>query len=125
MGGGKGGNNTPPPQQVDTSAQQTMLAQQMASLAALQQQSQMLAQQQAASLTQFPEIPPAPEPIKSPVADWAKRREELAQKVKADYNLSKKRKKGRQDTIATSPLLDDQDATTTDPNSLLSTTSTL
>jgi len=126
MGGGKGGNNQvqPPQQQFDTSAQEAALQAQMASFAALQQQSMMMAQQAAmqAANAPLPEIPPAPEPIKSPVEDWAKRREELANKIKADYTLDKKRRKGRQDTIATSPLLDEQDPNTTHVGSLLTST---
>jgi len=130
MGGGKGSSSNspqPPQQQYDTSAQEAALRAQMASFAALQQQSMMLAQQAAMRVTNapLPEIPPAPDPIKSPVEDWAARRRELEDKIRADYATSKKPRKNRQSTIATSPLLDEEEPDTTNPNSLLTSLSTL
>lgn len=45
--------------------------------------------------------------------DWADKQAQLQQKMSADYNVDEARRKGRTDTVLTSPLLDDEDATTT------------
>lgn len=45
--------------------------------------------------------------------DWTEQQAQLASKMKADYNIDQTRRKSRQDTVLTSPLLDEEDAETT------------
>lgn len=64
-------------------------------------------QQPAPQMPQFPSI------ATSPDIDWAEQSAKLAAKTKADEAIASKQRRGRASTIATSPLLDDEDAKTT------------
>jgi len=68
--------------------------------------SQMMASQSAQA--PLPTIPEAPEIVKDPEIDFSERTKELAEQVRADYQDEQTRKRGRADTILTSPLLDDE-----------------
>lgn len=58
----------------------------------------------------MPEMPAA---YRNPEIDWTEAQGQLSQKAKADYHLDQMRRKGRQDTVLTSPLLDDEDVDVT------------
>lgn len=103
--GGKSGNTspappayTPPPPNNDE-----IMMQYMNSIMSMQ----------AGMASQIPQLPPTPEIERDPIINWAEKNEELIAKSKADYNVDKARRKGRFDTILTSPLLDDEDPETT------------
>lgn len=54
-----------------------------------------------------------PEVLTPPSVNWADKQKELAAQVKADYNLQNTRKKNTATSIYTSPLLDNEEAQTT------------
>lgn len=110
MFGGKGGDETQPPP-VDTSAASAsmngmaeMMAGMMSSMQATNAQNAMY------------EEPTMPETLTEPVLertadiDWTEKQSQLNQKMKADYNVDEARRKGRGDTVLTSPLLDEEEA---------------
>ena len=104
--GGKSDAPTPPAYtpMPDTSAQDAMMQQFMMQLTGLQGQ---MANMQTPQLPQMPEIE------REPLVNWAEKNKELLNKAKGDYGVDIARRKGRSDTILTSPLLDEEDATTT------------
>jgi len=59
-------------------------------------------------------MPQLPEISKAADVDWAEKQQQLQKKMQAAFNLDEARRKGRMDTILSSPLLDDEDAKTTD-----------
>ena len=59
-----------------------------------------------------PDPPILPEVYRDPEVDWTKRKDQLSAKAKADYLSDLEGKKGRSDTIHTSPFLDEEDPTT-------------
>ena len=67
-------------------------------------------QQMMAGMPQMapPEIPDAPPVEADPVIDWTEQQAELAKQVRSDYEDETSRKRGRADTILTSPLLDEE-----------------
>ena len=74
---------------------------------ATKQQETMMAQMSANMDMSMPEV------YRNPIIDWTEQQDQLAQKSKADYHLEQLRRKGRGDTILTSPLLDDEDVDVT------------
>ncbi|MCK5922765.1 MAG: hypothetical protein KAG66_17615 [Methylococcales bacterium] len=100
MGGKSGGGSAPPTTVPDNSGGNEQLMQLMFA---------MLSQQQEA-----PGIEP-PEPAAAPVVeriepiDFKKRQAELAEKARADFKTEQDKKHGREDTIHTSPLLEQED----------------
>lgn len=65
---------------------------------------------------QMPEIPSMldmPTVQRDPEIDWEEKQDQLSAKARADYNRDEMLRKGRTDTIHTSPLLDEEDATVT------------
>ena len=54
-----------------------------------------------------------PDIYRDPVIDWSEKQEQLRQKASAEYSLDQVRRKGRTDTVLTSPLLDDEEADVT------------
>lgn len=65
-----------------------------------------------AATPQMPETPAAlqmPEIITPTEIDWTEQNEQLAAKARADYKSDLASKKGRLDTVLTSPLLDDDE----------------
>lgn len=58
-------------------------------------------------------LPETPETYSTPAVDWTEQTEQLNNKMRADYNVEEARRKGNQDTVLTSPLLEDEDATVT------------
>lgn len=103
MGGKSSGTQAPPapvmpPQQDNNAEIMAMMGMMMESMA---------------NMPQAPALPPTPAITREPIIDWAERNEQLLAKTRADYNVDIARRKGRQDTILTSPLLDDEETTTT------------
>ena len=74
---------------------------------------QMMEMQAGLAAMQVPQLPPLPSIERDPIIDWAEKNEQLVAKARADYGIDKTRRKGRSDTILTSPILDDEDAETT------------
>lgn len=81
----------------------------------MSQMMQMLMQAMGMMMTpQTPQMPQVPEVIKQPDVDWTEKQKQLSQKMKATFGLDVARRKGRLDTIHTSPLLDTEEAATTE-----------
>jgi len=98
--GGKSDNTTtPPPIPESPQFDPTMMMQMMGMM---MQQGGMFAP------PPVPSIPAAPAVTKDPAVDWTEKNKELANKVRADYQTSQSKKRGRTDTILTSPLLDEE-----------------
>ena len=116
FGGGKGGSAPPAPTmpQQDFSGLENMMAgfenMMMGAMGSIAQ-AQMAAQQQQADMmaTMNMNMPSLPEAVRDPIIDWTEQQEKLSNKARADYSLDQARRKGRQDTILTSPLLDDEE----------------
>lgn len=62
---------------------------------------------------QQPSIPELPALYQAPEIDWTEERDKLSQKMKADTALERARKTTRNSTVLTSPLLDDEEPSTT------------
>lgn len=113
MGGGKGSDDSsggyaaPPPEEGVGDAE--MMAGMMA----------MMEMMSAASAPgPAPAMPEAiaPPPIeKAPKIDWRAKQESLKAKSRADYKSETSKKKGRTQTIHTSPLLDSEDTSSAIP----------
>lgn len=99
MGGGKGGGGAPP--QADYSGMEGAMAQMM-------MMSQMSAMQQP-QMPEQPEMSDMPEIRKTEEIDWTDKQNKLAAKMKADYGAELASRKGRKDTIHTSPLEEEED----------------
>lgn len=110
---GKGGGDSAPPpmpMQPQDNSGETM-AMMMGMMEAMSANS--MAMMHQAQAPQLPPMPQIPEIAREPVIDWTEKQAQLAAKAKADYNIDQTRRKGRSDTILTSPLLDEDDATVT------------
>jgi len=88
----------PEPPQADFGPVMAMMAQMMS----------MVSQQ-----TAMPQLPEAPQVFEEPEINWREKQEELRNKLKGEETLNQAKKKNRQDTILTSPLLDEEEAETT------------
>lgn len=102
MGSGKGGNTLPPPDVQSPDMGGMMMAMQNMMAASAQQQ----------QLPEAPDMTPLPEVEEVTPTDWTEKQDALKAKTLADYNTTQATKKGRLDTVHTSPLLDDQEDTT-------------
>lgn len=100
--GGKSGGSPPPTTVPDNSSNQMELMGAMF---------QMMQAQASAMPPASPELPAAPEIKRNEPVDWTQRQTDLASKARADYKSEQDRKHGRQETIHTSPLDDDEDNT--------------
>ncbi len=97
--GGKGSAPAPPPPQLpqqDNSMMEMMMS-----------MMQMLPAMMAAAVPETPQVPEPPPIDRPPEVDWKEKQTQLQAKMKADYDAEQRRKKGVQDTVHTSPLLDD------------------
>lgn len=106
MGGKSSGRAAPPPAMPDTSAKDAQLVKFM----------QQMLSSQALLASQTPAPPPIPDtpPVeRTPVIDWGTKNAELLAKSRADYKVNQARRKGRKDTVLTSPLLDSETTDTT------------
>jgi len=94
-----GGKSGPAPPEVtgppDNSAMMMQMMQQMMSAGAF-------------NPPPMPEVPLPPEVERERVQDWGERTKELANKMRADFNIDQSRRRGRSSTILTSPLLDEE-----------------
>lgn len=112
MGGkGSSGGSVPtayPPPQQDYMALFAPIMQMMGQMTKMSMDRMNEAMEQMAT-------PSLPDMIEYKEIDWAKRQEQLYNKAKGELALEKARRFGREDTILTSPLLDDEEAITTSP----------
>ena len=108
---GKKSDNSQPaaPPPPDTSGQEAVLMQMMQAMMAIA----LAGQHNAFAAPPPPQLPPIPEIVRDPIIDWTEKNQEIANKARADFELDQSRRKGREDTILTSPLLDEQEVTTT------------
>jgi len=84
----------------------------MMAQAAAQQES-MASMQLLMNAPELPQMPSMPALFETPDIDWTEKQDQLAAKAKADWNVDAARRKTRGDTVLTSPLLDDDDASVT------------
>lgn len=111
------GSSAPPMPDYSMNQQPDMnayLGPMMEAMGAMQASSAGLMQQLMQMQMQPPQLPPipevnVPEVQRDPEMNWAERHEQLASRMRADYALDTGRR-GRLETILTSPLLDDEDA---------------
>jgi hypothetical protein len=92
---------------------EAMMAQMAAMMHGLMQTQMMTMQQIQQSAPQMPDLPQMPQVASAPTIDWTEKQAQLSAKQKADYHLDRARRKGAQDTVLTSPLLDDEDPNVT------------
>lgn len=104
MGGKSSGAATPPPA-MPMMPQQDNSEEMMAFMTMMMQAMN--------SMPQAPAVPTTPTIQKEAPIDWAEKHDMLTQKMKAEYTLDQARRKGRQNTVYTSPLLDEEEANTT------------
>lgn len=106
----KGGQGSPPPPVMPSQGEDNtwMLMELMSSMSGM-----MESMMEMSMMPKDPGMAPLPDLQATPEVDWSDKEKQLLNKVKADYSLDEMRRKGRQDTILTSPLLDEEDATTT------------
>ncbi len=99
---GKG--SVPEPPEIESGGGNDELMMMMALMPALMEASQ--------GAPGLPELPAMPDVYKGGDIDWSTKSKQLASKMKADYQVKGARRKGRTDTILTSPLLDEEEAQT-------------
>ena len=114
--GGKGGGDAAPPPMMpmqDNSADMmAVMLEVMGGMGEFMASSMESTSNMMANL-QMPEMPATPLPARVGDIDWTEKQKNLAAKMKADYGVDQGRKKTRTGTVLTSPLLDEEDATTT------------
>ena len=125
FGKGGGGDSTPPPmpQAPDMSGQMMAMNEMMMSVmngmmnstASMMEHmgAQAQAQQESMMASLEMNMPGLPDVYRDPTIDWTEAQGQLNQKAKADFHADQMRRKGRTDTILTSPLLDDEEANVT------------
>jgi hypothetical protein len=112
---GKGGSDSSPPPMMPMQQPQDNSAEMMAMMMGMMEAMSMnsMAMMEQVQQPQLPPMPQIPEIAREPVIDWTEKQDQLAAKAAADYNLSETRRKARTDTVLTSPLLEEEDATVT------------
>jgi hypothetical protein len=60
----------------------------------------------------IPSMQAPPEPVITPSVDWASKQAELQKRIDADVTADLKRRRGRQHTVLTSPLVDEDNPST-------------
>lgn len=101
----------PEPPQIDNSQNEALLAmmsQQAQIIPAMMTGMMGSMSQMISSMEQ--QTPIMPTVYRAPEVDWSSQQEQLAAKMKADYNVDEARRRTRTDTILTSPLMDEEDA---------------
>ena len=110
--GGKGSQPAPPAATpTDNSALMGQMQQMIQGMMAMQGASMA----QIAKMSQQNQMPPIPEVLTQPEVDWSEKASQLRNRMSANYALDRARKIGQQDTVLTSPLLDDEDPNLTSP----------
>ena len=116
MGGifSKGSAAPPTPQMAPAPDMSPYLGAMMEMMGVMQESTAALMEQMMSMQMQTPQLPPipdiqVPEVERDPEIDWTEKQEQLASRMRADYALEADRK-GRMETILTSPLLDEEDA---------------
>lgn len=121
--GGKGGSSAPPPmpQMPDYSGEMLgmvgMMSEMMGGMmegmmGQMEMMSQQAAAQQESMLAQMDatlQMPELPMPSRDPQINFSETERRLRNRAAADFNLDERRRKGIQDTVLTSPLLDEEE----------------
>ncbi|RKZ80041.1 MAG: hypothetical protein DRQ35_03050 [Gammaproteobacteria bacterium] len=110
--GGKSAPEAPPPVQppaMDMESMMMMMSSMMGGLSGM-------------TPPGVPELPEAPEIERTPEIDWKERNAQLQAKMKGEQFSDNAARKGRTDTIHTSPLLDEQPDVAEVASSLLTET---
>ena len=110
---GKSSSQPPEPPAVDNSGMEQQLAMMQEAMGAMMEFSMSSMEQVTAMANQPPPMPEIPQIMREPIIDWAEKNAQLKAKSKADFGVDSARRKGRQDTIVTSPLLDDDETNVT------------
>lgn len=108
MGSSKGGGTEAPPPQVQQGSEDNTAA-----MMALMQMSMMQNAQNQQQQQQRPNTPNVPQARQAPTIDWTEKQDQLAAKAKADYASDSSKRKGRENTILTGSLLDEEEVETT------------
>lgn len=109
---GKGAPQEDPPISVDWGNNDQVQADKQAEMMNMMMQSMMM-MSAAASAPAPPAMPALPAIAETLDIDWTERIAGLSQKMKADYGVERARRHGRQATVLSSPLLDEESADTT------------
>lgn len=102
MGFGKGSDPAPPAPYMPPADSGEGMDDAMGAMMSMMMMQQSMANSQ-------PQMPSLPEIYDTPEIDWTEQNASLAQKAKADASLDAARRKGRMDTVLTSPLADGED----------------
>ena len=120
---GKGGGSAAPPPMPDYSAMITqqmtmfqemmggmmeMMMGMMASMPDMGEYMDSMLEQQLLEMPEMPSLLDMPQASRDPEIDWGEKQDQLSMKQRADYNREEMLRKGRTDTIHTSPLLDEE-----------------
>jgi len=103
-GGGKDGGSTTAPPPVDTSGTDDSMQMMQMMLAMMESMAA-----SAGAAPAMPVMPDAPAVDTTPSIDWGEKMDSLRAKTTAEYSISQDKRKGRTDTIHTSPLLDTEE----------------
>jgi hypothetical protein len=99
--GGKGGSTAPAVSPADNSMEMMMMQMMMG----------MMGSNNASDTPEQPVAPIIPEVTETEDIDWKAKHDELAAKMEAEYDAELEGAKGTEDTVHTSPLLDEEDTT--------------
>lgn len=103
--GGKSNSSAPP----TTTAPPSQSYDSSAAMAAM---IPMMTQVMLQSQQDIPKGYSAPEPVITPSVDWDAKQEEIRKRIAGDVTADLKRRRGRQYTVLTSPLVDEDDPST-------------
>lgn len=122
---GKGGSAPEPPPMPDYTgmmqqqqamfqeAMGGMMEMMMGMMAAMPDMGEYMDSMMEQQLLEMPEVPSLldmPQASRNPEVDWTEKNDQLSAQQRADFNREEMLRKGRTDTIHTSPLLDEEDA---------------
>ena len=98
--GSKGGETAPPTVQGADN-----------SLAMMQMMMSMMEGQAAPAMPHTPSVPETPTVTEVDDIDWQSKHDDLAARMEAEYGIDLDAQQGAEDTVHTSPLLDEEDTT--------------
>ena len=116
---GKSSSTTPPPPIVQESSEDTTSAQVTQAFAGMQAMMQGMMQSYSSQMQQMQQMmssqinQPLPTIRETTDIDWKAKQDELANKVRADYGLDQRKLLNSATSVYTSPLLDEEEAETT------------
>jgi len=107
---GKGAQPSPPPVMGPEQDSSELMLMQMQMMQQAMAQSAMA----AAAIPQAPPMAQVPEIYTSPTVDWSDKIKQISSRMKGEDAIENARRIGRAQTILSSPLLDEEEAVTTD-----------